>query len=184
MLYQPFYFVLTTVPLCPICLALDLHDLTDSDNDLQDIPHRPSLGALKASAKSCDLCALFSGQLSSHSKNDAAAGDIGARDGPIILRGRQPVSADGTQAPSTPLNSAATHSESQSCWACTPDPDPSSDSSTVVVPQSVIVGNPIRPGAGKPPLDEGNGLQVASITILNAPWLSKRDCRLVVMTSA
>jgi hypothetical protein len=172
------------MPLCPICLALDLHDLTDSDNDLQDIPHRRSFRALKASAKSCDLCALFSGQLSSHLKNDAAAGDIGARDGPIILRGRQLVSADGTQGALYALKLRCDALRVSVLLGLYPDPDPSSDSSTVVVPQSVIVGNRIRPGAGKPPLDEGNGLQVASITILNAPWLSKRDCRLVVMTSA
>lgn len=76
------------MPLCTTCDKLDLCDLTDWDNDLQDVPHHKSLANLKQSALTCELCKLFYNGLAA----DQAIVETGGPenvDSPIILRGRQ-----------------------------------------------------------------------------------------------
>jgi hypothetical protein len=84
------------MPLCSICDKLDLRDLTDWDNDLQDVPHRKSLASLKQSALTCELCRLFSNGLAAD-QSIVASGGPELADSPVILRGRQYVDYEGNQ---------------------------------------------------------------------------------------
>jgi len=76
------------MPLCTTCDKLDLCDLTDWDNDLQDVPHHISLANLKQSALTCKLCRLFYNGLATD-QAIVETGGPGNVDSPIILRGRQ-----------------------------------------------------------------------------------------------
>ena len=76
------------MPLCSVCDKLDLYDLTDRDNDLQDVPHRKSLASLKQSALTCELCRLFFNGLAAD-QSIVATGASEVADSPIVLRGMQ-----------------------------------------------------------------------------------------------
>jgi hypothetical protein len=84
------------MPLCGICDTLDLRNLTDWDNDVQDIPHQKSLHALKQSSLSCALCELIFKELSVEQplvKSEPAK----FGDSPIIIRGRQYLDEESNQ---------------------------------------------------------------------------------------
>jgi hypothetical protein len=76
------------MPLCSFCDSLDLCDLTDWDNDLQDVPHHKSLASLMQSAMTCALCKLFLNGLAVD-RPVVATGGAEIADSPIVLRGRQ-----------------------------------------------------------------------------------------------
>jgi hypothetical protein len=84
------------MPLCTICDELDLCNLTDWDNDLQDVPHHKSLASLKQSALTCKLCRLFFNGLAADQAM-VATGCPEMADSPIMLRGRQYVDDESNQ---------------------------------------------------------------------------------------
>jgi hypothetical protein len=86
----------STMALCAICDNLDLRNLTDWDNDLQDVPHHKSLTSVKQSALTCALCDLFFKGLSAQQPAIAAEGQ-NWQISPIIIRGRQYVDDESNQ---------------------------------------------------------------------------------------
>jgi hypothetical protein len=81
--------------LCPCCTRIDLRNFTDSENDIQDVPHVESLWALKLSSSTCSLCNLIFTELSkSPSFREPEAGEKFSR---ITLRGAQYVDEEWNQ---------------------------------------------------------------------------------------
>jgi hypothetical protein len=81
--------------LCPCCTRIDLRNFTDSENDIQDVPHVESLWALKLSSSTCSLCHLIFTELSkSPLFREPEAGEKSSR---ITLRGAQYVDEEWNQ---------------------------------------------------------------------------------------
>jgi len=86
----------SVMPLCAICDNLDLYNLTDSDNDLQDVPHHKSLPSLKQSALTCPLCDLFFKGLSAD-QPIMRTEDHKLENSPVFLRGWQNLDDESNQ---------------------------------------------------------------------------------------
>jgi hypothetical protein len=125
--------------LCSICDKLDLRDLTDDENEVQDITHHISLLALKRSASSCGLCGLIFGQLSDKLAHRTLDDSVWS-DSPIVLRGRQQLDEDyyarGIYALKVRCDRAGVHA----VFGLYPDEeDPN------VLPEGIIIGREIKP---------------------------------------
>jgi hypothetical protein len=81
--------------LCPCCIRIDLRNLTDPENDLQDVPHLESLWALKISSSTCSLCNLIFTELSKSPSFQEP--EPGEKSSTIILRGAQYVDEEWNQ---------------------------------------------------------------------------------------